>query len=292
MTRQRRDGNRRWWAFCPVALAFWLLGALPSAQAQTAVRAVSARAPVAGRAAPAWLPTLPSPAVQALAGRVLHSADHGHQPFAIVDKQAALLAVYRADGSLVAVSPALLGRDIGDSSVPGVGDRAQTGRLRPGDATTPGGRFVSSPGRNRAGEAVVWLDFSAAFAIHRLRPGAAQPDRARRLASVNPRDKRISAGCVVVPAAFYLAVVEPTLGHRPATVYVLPESPQGRADWAERAEWADQADPADQANQADGVERQHRSQALARPPAALAPALRTGVPQRISPLPETPGPAV
>lgn len=241
------------------ALAILLLCALPPVQAQPAARVV---APAVGWAAPGLLPARVSPAAQALASQVLGSADHRHQPFAIVDKQAALLAVYRADGSLVAVSPALLGRDIGDLSVPGVGDRAQTGRLRPGDATTPGGRFVSSPGRNRFGEAVVWVDFSAAFAIHRLRPGAAHPDRARRLTTGNPRDKRISAGCVVVPVAFYQAVVEPMLGRSAATVYVLPESPQGQADWQDR--W----------------------QALLPPTAEPAPVARA------SPVQETPEPAV
>lgn len=259
MTRLKQGGKRRFCTTSPAALAIWLLCALPSVQAQLAT---SARAPAVGWAAPALLPARLSPAVQALASRVLGSADHGQQPFAIVDKQAALLAVYRADGSLVAVSPALLGRDIGDLSVPGVGDRAQTGRLRPGDATTPGGRFVSSPGRNRFGEAVVWVDFSAAFAIHRLRPGAAQPDRTRRLATGNAHDKRVSAGCVVVPVAFYQAVVEPVLGRSAATVYVLPESPQGQAEWQDR--W----------------------QALLRPAAEPAPVARASQVQ------ETPAPAV
>ena len=132
-----------------------------------------------------------SQAVHDLAQQVLSTADHGRRPFASVDKQAALLALYRADGTLVAASSALLGRDEGDLSAPGVGERAQAGQLRPGDATTPGGRFVSSPGKNRLGEAVVWVDFAAAFAIHRLRPGAPEHHRARRLASPNPRDKRI-----------------------------------------------------------------------------------------------------
>ena len=256
----------RRWIFGQAAVGVLVLCGLNPAQAQRA-----AGAGLGARPAASALPTLASPAVQDLARRVLGSADHGHRPFAIVDKQAALLAVYRADGTLAAVSAALLGRDIGDLSVPGVGDRAQTGHLRPGDATTPGGRFVSSPGRNRFGEAVVWVDFSAAFAIHRLRPGAAQPDRARRLASANPRDKRVSAGCVVVPAAFYLAVVEQVLGRSPATVYVLPESRQGQTAWAEAAA------------------RRARSLALASPPGEPTPVAQTSP---ASPAPETPRSAV
>jgi hypothetical protein len=162
-----------------------------------------------------------------LAERVQQSADHGHRPYAIVDKNAAVLFVFDAEGRLAGSSTALLGRDRGDGSAPGVGERAQTGRLRPGDATTPAGRFVSAPGRNLGGEAVVWLDWSAALAIHRLRSGASLAERTRRLASRDPRDKRASAGCVVVPAAFFDAVVQPLLGRGPGVVYVMPE--QGTA---------------------------------------------------------------
>ena len=268
----------RWGMSGPAALGFWLLCFLQPVQAEMVQAAPARASPGAGTAvlqplAAGRLHTAASPAMQALAGRVLGLADHGHRPFAIVDKQAALLAVYRADGTLAAVTRALLGRDIGDLLVPGVGERTQTGQLLPGDATTPAGRFVSSPGQNRLGEAVVWVDFSAAFAIHRLRSGAAQPTRARRLASSNPRDKRVSAGCVVVPAAFYLAVVQPILGRSQATVYVMPESPQGAADW------------------------QQQWQALALPPAdpvpvPLSPAGLSGQSAQSDQVQETPRPAV
>jgi hypothetical protein len=43
------------------------------------------------------------------------------------------------------------------------------------------------------------------------------------MASADPRDKRISAGCVVVPVAFFDSVVSPVLGRGEAVVYVLPE---------------------------------------------------------------------
>ena len=49
-----------------------------------------------------------------LARQVLESADHRSLPFAIVDKQAARILVFRNDGSLAGVSPALLGQTVGD----------------------------------------------------------------------------------------------------------------------------------------------------------------------------------
>jgi len=158
-----------------------------------------------------------------LAQQISASGDHGAMPFAIVDKRAAQLVVFHADGRLAGGSAALLGSARGDHSSPGVGERAQSGSLRPDDTTTPAGRFVSQPGRNHTGEAVIWVDLQAAFAIHRLRPGAAHASRARRLASARAADKRVSQGCVVVSVAFFERVVQPLLGARSAVVYVMPE---------------------------------------------------------------------
>ena len=92
-----------------------------------------------------------------------------------------------------------------------------------GDASRAG-RFASEPGRNDKGEEIVWIDYAAALAIHRLRPAPAQERRPARLASPTPDDNRISAGCIVVPVAFYDTVVAPTLGSGRGIVYVLPES--------------------------------------------------------------------
>ena len=42
--------------------------------------------------------------------------------------------------------------------------------LRSTSARPRPGRFASAPGRNDKGEAIVWVDYDASFAIHRLRP--------------------------------------------------------------------------------------------------------------------------
>lgn len=173
--------------------------------------------------APANMPVADEPATRALARRVIESADHRKLPFAIVDKQAASITVYQADGRVVGMSTVLLGRTPGDQASTGVGDRAQNGTLRLEDLTTPAGRFDSIPGRNRAGDSVVWLDYANALAIHRLRPAPANQRREQRMASADPREKRISAGCVVVPVAFFDQVVKPVLGRGQAVVYVMPE---------------------------------------------------------------------
>lgn len=155
---------------------------------------------------------------------VTGSGDHRGRPFAVVDKRAARIHVFDRSGRLAGTSPVLLGQTWGDDTVPGVGERAQSGQVGEDERTTPAGRFDAAPGRNLSGEHVVWADYASAFAIHRLRPGRSFAARATRLASDSPEDNRASLGCVVVPVAFYEQVVEPVLGASRSVVYVLPES--------------------------------------------------------------------
>jgi hypothetical protein len=157
-------------------------------------------------------------------GWIGRSGDNAGLPFAVVDKKAALLHVFDRKGRLVGSSHVLLGQAIGDDSAPGVGEHAQSGKVPLDERTTPAGRFVSEPGLNSQGEPVVWVDYEAAFAIHRLRPGPSRAPREVRLASLSPADHRVSYGCVVVPETFYKAVVQRVLGHSRAIVYVLPET--------------------------------------------------------------------
>ena len=170
----------------------------------------------------------PSADAREVAAWVQASDDAAGMPYLIVDKKAARLFVFEADGRLIAATPVILGAAVGDASTPGVGERAQTGTLTLQDRTTPAGRYVTQPGRNNHGEHVVWLDYEEALALHRLRPGRSYKTRAARLASSQPEERRLSLGCVVVPVQFYLDVVQPLLGSRSGVVYVLPETQSAR----------------------------------------------------------------
>jgi hypothetical protein len=153
---------------------------------------------------------------------VREAGDAQGQPFAVVDKKAAQIFVFDRHGRLAGSAPALIGQAFGDGTAPGVGDMPPASipvSLR----TTPAGRFASQPGHNLKGEAVVWVDYAAAVAIHRLRPAAPAERRPQRLASPSPDDNRISLGCVVVDELFYDAVIAPILGRERGIVYVLPE---------------------------------------------------------------------
>lgn len=154
---------------------------------------------------------------------VMQEHDNQGKPFAIVDKKSAVLHVFDANGRLRGSSAVLLGLTPGDTAAIGL-DAADPERLQATDRTTPAGRFSSEPGHNLQGDAIVWVDYAAKLAIHRLRAAPAQERRAARLASATPTDNRISLGCVVVPEAFYDQVVAPVLGKSYGVVYVLPET--------------------------------------------------------------------
>jgi hypothetical protein len=157
------------------------------------------------------------------AGQVLASADHRHRPFAIVDKREARMYLFDAAGRLLGASPVLIGLATGDSASPDLSRRAPAS-LAPHERNTPAGRFDTQPGHNDKGEPIVWVDYAASLAIHRLRPAAAAERRPERLASPVAEDHRISFGCIVAPVAFYESQVEPLLGRQRGVVYVLPES--------------------------------------------------------------------
>ena len=157
--------------------------------------------------------------------------DHG-RPFVIVDKKAAHIYVFAEGGTLVGDSATLLGSSRGDLPVPGAGLKDPS-RLLPDERKTPAGRFESRPGTNLSGEPVVWVDYDTGIAIHRVRPGHSRGQRLISLATPDAGDKRLSLGCVVVPEAFFLSVVLPTLGHGRGTVYVLPEDGPVQAMFAD-----------------------------------------------------------
>ena len=180
---------------------------------------------LACQAAPDFAAERASADARYAAAWVLAGADNQNLPFAVVDKRDARIYVFEAGGRLVGASAVLLGIAPGDFSV-GI-DRAPAS-LSLAERTTPAGRFEARPGRNDKGEDIVWIDYAASLALHRLRPAPVQERRPARLDSPTPDDNRISAGCIIVPVSFYEAVVAPTLGSHRSVIYVLPESHSAR----------------------------------------------------------------
>ncbi len=180
------------------------------------------------RAAPDFAGARASDDARYAADRVVAAADNQGLPFAIVDKKDARIYVFEPAGRLIGASPVLLGSAVGDDTAADIANRSP-GSLAPAERTTPAGRFASTPGHNDKGEAIVWVDYDSALAIHRLRPAPAQERRGARLASSTSDEHRISLGCIVVSIDFYETAIGPSLGSGRGVVYVLPESRSVRA---------------------------------------------------------------
>lgn len=165
-----------------------------------------------------------SDSVVDVAGWVVASADNRGLPFAIVDKAAAQILIFSADGKIQGMAPALLGSALGDMSAPGVGDR-ELKDIPADERTTPAGRYVAGYAPAADGERVLWIDYENAVSIHPLPKGAVsrKEKRKERLASTTPDDNRITHGCVNVSTAFYSKVVAPAF-KRGGVFYILPET--------------------------------------------------------------------
>jgi hypothetical protein len=168
-----------------------------------------------------------------VANWVTDSQDNHHLPFVILDKREAMVFVFDARGRIVDASPVLLGAAVGDDSVAGIGKRP-IAQVRPEERTTPAGRFVSRPGKNAAGEDVLWVDYDAAVSMHRVRLADPRERRLERLASPDPSRRRISYGCINVPVSFFESVIWPVMGSARGVVYVLPEAKDARQVFARR----------------------------------------------------------
>src|ERR1700740_3496874 len=100
-----------------VALALWI-GAAWSAPAAAQPTAQASEPASAARPLQRW-----PEAVTRMSQWVVGSGDNGGLPFVVVDKVAAKVFVFGADGQLLDRAPALVGSARGDNSTPGDSDR-------------------------------------------------------------------------------------------------------------------------------------------------------------------------
>jgi hypothetical protein len=167
----------------------------------------------------------PSTDARQIADWVVDSTDNRGLPFVVADKIDAKVFVFDASGRILGAAPALFGAAKGDYSVPGIGDRPLSDQPRK-TRITPAGRFVAALGIDSHGHGVVWVDYRAAVALHRVITTNPKEHRLERLATPTPSDNRISWGCINVPVRFYDTVVKPAFTGAGGIVYVLPETSQ------------------------------------------------------------------
>jgi hypothetical protein len=166
---------------------------------------------------------LSSQAVAQVTNWVTASGDNNGLPYMVIDKVAAEVFVFDAQGKFLAATPALLGITPGDDSSPGVGDR-ELSAISPQDRTTPAGRFVAKFGRASGHRKVLWVDYATAISLHPVVTGNRKERRLQRLKSPSAEDNRITYGCINVPASFYAKVVRPLFKETTGVVYILPET--------------------------------------------------------------------
>ena len=164
----------------------------------------------------------PTPDTRHMADWVVSRHDNGRLPFIVLDKRDARLYVFDAAGHLLDRTPVLLGSAHGDDTYPGIGD-VPIPDVKPYQRTTAAGRFVTRPGLDADHTDVVWLDYDAALAMHRVINKVKSEHRLQRLASDNPKMRRISWGCINIPIDFFDAYISPVFGKHSGVTYVIPE---------------------------------------------------------------------
>lgn len=157
-----------------------------------------------------------------IADWAVHTGDHKGLPFIIVDKLYAKAYAFDPSGRLISATPVLIGMGVGDTFPAGVLDMNMHQTL-PSQRITPAGRFFAEEDRNLKGQPVLWVDYDAGIAIHKLSPKKTAQRRHERMASPYPADHRITFGCINVPPAWYEKVVTRHFGRKGGIVYVLPD---------------------------------------------------------------------
>jgi hypothetical protein len=166
--------------------------------------------------------TQPTPDARHMADWVVGRHDNGRMPFMVLDKRDARLYVFKPNGELIDQTPVLLGAAHGDDTYPGIGD-VPIDQVKPYQRTTAAGRFVTRPGLDADHTDVVWLDYDAALAMHRVINKVKSERRLQRLASANPKVRRISWGCINIPIDFFNSYISPVYGKHSGVTYVIPE---------------------------------------------------------------------
>jgi hypothetical protein len=149
-----------------------------------------------------------STAVQQVVRWAIEAQDHAGLPFVVIDKARAMLFAFDPSGRLIGGAPVLLGASRTDGPA--------------AEGATPAGRFVAATWLSMKGDRLVWINADAAVTLHGV-PSNASPGRAaRRLASAEVEDKRISDGSLHVSGEFYREHLLALKG-QVSIAYVLPE---------------------------------------------------------------------
>jgi hypothetical protein len=164
-----------------------------------------------------------SEAATRVADWVAASGDNGGLPYIIIDKPAASLFLFDAEGKFLGRAPVLIGVALGDEATPGIGSK-DLAEIGPAERTTPAGRFLAKFGMAAGRQKVLWVDYATSVALHPIPKGSQKERRRQRMLSPDIDDNRITFGCINVPLALYNKSVRPLFQKKGGYVYVLPDT--------------------------------------------------------------------
>ena len=197
------------------------LGLLVALALVPATLATAADAPA--RTAENLPPVTPSEQAARVMQWIETTDDNGTLPYIIIDKNAAALFLFDAEGKQVGQTPVLIGIAKGDDSSPGVGSKSLAS-LGPAEKTTPAGRFVARFGRAAGNRQVLWVDYATSVALHIIVTGNRRERRLDRLFTPEAEDNRITFGCINVGATLYNKQLQPLFRRSGGVVYILPDT--------------------------------------------------------------------
>lgn len=155
---------------------------------------------------------------------VVSSGDNNSLPYAIIDKKAATIFLFDAEGKRIGDAPVLIGIAAGDEATPGIGSK-NLAEIGPAERTTPAGRFLAKFGRAAGRQRVLWVDYATSVALHTIPPKASKKEkRTERMLSETADDNRITFGCINVPKLFYRKSLSTAFRKEGGYVYVLPDT--------------------------------------------------------------------
>ncbi len=160
--------------------------------------------------------------VQLVANWVVQSHDNHGMPFVIVDKKQAKIFIFDAEGKILGAARALLGMAEGDYDPEGIGNKSLA-QIPPKQRITPAGRYIARLGNNGHGGLYLWVDYDANLAIHAVVNPPGQR-RLERIVSPDPKEHRISWGCINIPVICFNDIICPLFKKSKGIVYILPET--------------------------------------------------------------------
>lgn len=212
---------------------------------------------------------------------VQQNKDNVGSNYIIADKKMGALYVMDANGAVVTETPALFGKTAGDV--------VATGQTAAGKFRLSLSQITEDPTNKYGGTAQKFTEDAngGAYVIHRVITPKGQR-RLQRLATSDPKDNRVSQGCINVPSEWYDKYLNRDFG---GNIYIIPETASVQSMFPTSTvvvESAPATTPIVEPTSTVETTQAERAPAAAQPTYAQMGATRTYRPSTRAPLPTVP----